>query len=226
MGYPVASCRGKQIARAVESGFVPTDIAGCVLWLRADGITGLSDGDAVTTWPDESGEGNDATQATTAKKPSYETGVLNGLPVVRFDGVDDLLQGSSDLTVRTIFAVVKSDDLAPEYDGLVTGQAGTDGDLGLLVTPSGYYTNSQSGAIWYVNGTQTSSVADWSEFHIAVVKWSGYDYTTSYQIGNDRGIGGRYLQGDVAEILIYDSVLSDGDREAVRDYLNDKYAIY
>src|SRR4051794_15003785 len=55
-----------------------------VCWFAADRITGLADAAAVATWPDASGNGNDATQATSAKRPVYKTGILNGLPVVRF----------------------------------------------------------------------------------------------------------------------------------------------
>jgi len=61
------------------------------VWLKADAITGLNDGDAVGTWSDQSGNGYDATQPTSAKRPIYKTGILNGKPVVRFDGVDDQL---------------------------------------------------------------------------------------------------------------------------------------
>jgi len=72
-------------------GFNPLSIAGCKLWLRADTITGLNDGQALTTWLDESGLGNNATQATAANKPLYKTNIQNGRPVVRFDGVNDFL---------------------------------------------------------------------------------------------------------------------------------------
>jgi hypothetical protein len=46
-------------------------------------FTGLSDGTTVTTWTDMSGLGNHATAAGTL---IYKTGVLNGQPVVRFNG--------------------------------------------------------------------------------------------------------------------------------------------
>ena len=46
------------------------------LWLDASNIngldnTGLSDGDAISTWMDLSGNGNNATQSDTAKQPSF-----------------------------------------------------------------------------------------------------------------------------------------------------------
>ena len=54
-------------------------------WYKADAITGLSDGDAVDSWVDSSGNGNTLTQSTSGAKPSYETNEVNSLPVVRFD---------------------------------------------------------------------------------------------------------------------------------------------
>lgn len=54
-------------------------------WLDAKAITGLSDGDAVATWTDKTGNGNSATQATAGYRPIYKTGIINGLPTVRFN---------------------------------------------------------------------------------------------------------------------------------------------
>ncbi len=66
----------------------PLDIAGCELWLDASQLA-LADDAAVTTWPDLSGNGYDATQATAENKPICKTAVLNGLRVVRFAGSPD-----------------------------------------------------------------------------------------------------------------------------------------
>jgi hypothetical protein len=69
----------------------PADVTGLRLWLKADAITGLSDGAAVGTWSDSSGLGNDATEGTGGFQPTYQTNEVNGLPCVRFDGTDDRL---------------------------------------------------------------------------------------------------------------------------------------
>jgi hypothetical protein len=74
---------------------VPSDLSGLRLWLKADALTGLADGDPVTTWTDSSGNAFNPAQATTAKKPLYKTSILNGLPIVRFDGIDDVLLNAS-----------------------------------------------------------------------------------------------------------------------------------
>lgn len=65
-----------------------------VLQLDARSITGLSDGDAVGSWPDDSADGNDASQSTVGRKPLYKTNIIGSNPVVRFQGGDDSLFGS------------------------------------------------------------------------------------------------------------------------------------
>lgn len=78
-------------SRRRVSLFTPTSVSGLKLWLEADRIVGLANADPVVTWADASGLGNDVTQATGSKQPTYRTNVLNGKPVVRFGGTDDLL---------------------------------------------------------------------------------------------------------------------------------------
>jgi hypothetical protein len=67
----------------------PTDVTGLRLWLKADAITGVSDGATLATWPDSSGNSNSAGMGTEGFKPTYQTNEVNGLPCVRFDGTDD-----------------------------------------------------------------------------------------------------------------------------------------
>lgn len=73
------------------------------LWLRADALTGLEDEDVVDTWPDSSGNGNDATQGTFVKMPLFHPGEA------AFDGIDDFLQTGSltagDLTLCVAFTL-------------------------------------------------------------------------------------------------------------------------
>ncbi len=58
------------------------------MWLDATALSGLSDGDPVATWPDKSGHGNNATQATPANRPSLETLSFNGRKSVYFDSAN------------------------------------------------------------------------------------------------------------------------------------------
>lgn len=65
--------------------WTPSDLTGLAGWYKADAITSLSDGDAVASWVDSSGNSNTLTQSTAGAQPSYETNELNSLPIVRFD---------------------------------------------------------------------------------------------------------------------------------------------
>src|SRR5690348_4328042 len=82
------------LSKRPSGTFSPTDISGLKLWVKADQIGGLSDGDPVSTWSDQSGVGNDMTSSG-SNRPTYKTGILNSFPIVRFDGSDDFLEKSS-----------------------------------------------------------------------------------------------------------------------------------
>ena len=49
--------------------------------------------------------------------------------------------------------------------------------------------------------------------------------TDGAKIGKKQTSNSEYFDGDIAEILVYDSALSDSDRALVRDYLDQKYAL-
>lgn len=111
----LAGTTGFSAQKALAQLAAPAAIGGLKLWLAAGGITGLADGATVATWPDRSGNGFNATQATEANKPLYKVNIINGRPVVRFDGTNDtmaLTGGALDIVRNvsgaTIFAVVKS----------------------------------------------------------------------------------------------------------------------
>lgn len=64
-----------------SGGSEPDEIPNLALWLAADSLT-LDPDAAVSTWPDLSGNGGDATQATSGKRPIYRES--QGFPTVEF----------------------------------------------------------------------------------------------------------------------------------------------
>lgn len=229
----------------------PTDIAGCELWLAADNIVGYVNGDPLSSWDDESGQGNDFVDPIVGLyPPTYQTNELNGLPVVRFDssGVGNSPQGlrgplffMTGKTAGEVFVVIKINNDPP----VSTARSG------LWAIGSGsttHYPYDADGVVYDSWGTSsrkttvnpTPSLA--SQFRIYNVSSASGDWTSRLdgsQIYNtatntvgwasDVGAtylgssGGASLDGDVAEIIIYDSVLSSGDRTDVESYLNTKY---
>lgn len=102
------------------------------LWLKADAITGLADGDPVATWPDSSGNGNHATQGTAGSRPLYKVNVVNGLPAVLFDGSDDYLATSTLLSALlasggagTVYAVVRPAAVGGHYSTIWADSGGS-----------------------------------------------------------------------------------------------------
>jgi hypothetical protein len=76
--------------------------AGLQLWLKADsGVTADETG-VVSDWADASGNGNNAVQFNTGSgyEPLLVNSPENGMPSVRFDGVDDYLQIPASLSLQ------------------------------------------------------------------------------------------------------------------------------
>jgi hypothetical protein len=65
----------------------------CLLYVQSDlGVT--LNGSTVSAWADQSGNGNNFSQGTASKQPTFTTNVLNGRPSVLFDGTDDDMTAS------------------------------------------------------------------------------------------------------------------------------------
>ncbi len=229
-----------------SASFSPLSISGLKLWLKADAITGLNDGDAVTTWPDLSGNGNDATQATAAKKPVYKVNIINGKPVVRFDGLDDFLAltwaGGDLAQPTTVFAVVKDSVPASTTSYRIFCDGG--GDSLKRQTLYSVYPTDQHFWGYYSGSVINSTTAVDTSAHIVGAIFSGassvlYLDGASISTGNPgtQASDGVHLgldqtgvaniwQGDLAEVIICDSALSAGNQALMNTYLNARFAIY
>ena len=95
-----------RVALSPESFFVPTDLPGCVLWLRSDmGISPL--GGPVSNWADQSGSGNNAAQSLSANQMTYvPEGGAGGLPYLSGTSSTFMTGGlASSFTLNTIACV-------------------------------------------------------------------------------------------------------------------------
>lgn len=90
----------------LDSGTGPSGgslVSGYEILVEADDVGGASNGSGVTTWPDQSANGYDFTEAT--NPPTYRSADADdGLPYVEFDGSNDLLQA-----IRTAGLVAQTD---------------------------------------------------------------------------------------------------------------------
>jgi len=94
---------------------------GLELYCDASLLSGLSDNSAVTSFTDQSGNGRHLTAASS--KPVYKTNIVNGKPVIRWDGTKNPLSNATSLVVRCGWIVAKFNGSSfASYMGLLTGQ--------------------------------------------------------------------------------------------------------
>ena len=236
--------KGKIQSCAAQANQLPKE-NGLVLWLDAGkGIISPVNGNPVSTWEDQSGNGNHAAQTTASFQPTYITNELNGYPVVRFTGGEKYLRHSPILTDSyTAFYVLK---LTESGENLVyyyhAGNVHA-GDLGFFAETK----NKEEG--WGSAGNvDTSVTVRTSEFYPTPLNWRIHThqpealYKDGVEViygreqdvyaGGLTDIGSRsdhatlFFVGDIAEILVYDRILTVHEREMVETYLNAKYDIY
>jgi hypothetical protein len=238
---------------AAGGSFDPLSITGCVLWLKADGdvyntgTTQATDGQDVATWVDASGSGNDAT-GYGAVKPKFETNELNGKPVVATNGSHAYLKGSISLTGTTLtaFIVTTTGSAGSSFTHLLDLANASGGQYASTDACSAFVTigaqtlstarnsnppfppHSVTDGVHFVGTTQYTGSNAEVRLNGGTAKTassSGSFAITQYSISADPS--GSSLGGpcEFAEILVYDSALGTTDREAVEDYLGDKYAI-
>ena len=211
-------------------------------WLKADEITGLSDGAAVTTWTDR-WSFNDAVQSVAAAKPTYQTNELNGKPVVRFDGTDDemyISNLSNDVAVRTIFVAfrflthVTGDTLIALHDSARVDLGSTNGVARYMTNEAGGATTIGSVGIASSNpgllGLRYNSASSLDIWRQAIVAPTNLDPNPGYASGGSTAIylGSRmgtsaWAHVEIAEVLVYDAALTDPEVTEIMDYLRSKW---
>ncbi|MCK4659135.1 MAG: hypothetical protein KAV82_06395, partial [Phycisphaerae bacterium] len=225
---------------------------GLVLWLSADAVSGVGEGQPVSIWSDQSESSLDVAQSTPSAQPVYTGNVLNGLPALRFDGNDSFTRGSvlgSALTgtdQATIFLVEKQDGSDPHNSTLGWG---TSTNRLLLHTTWEDRLHFQHGNA-NPGGNGSYSVpqpAGWDDAFHVVEFFRNATLAEILVDGNLLGAGtitdtpeineqhplyigtdffGNTFTGDICEILIYNRALSGLDRLKVSNYLNYKYGIF
>lgn len=220
------------------------------LWQDSGRTTpAASDTDPVGAWDDKSGNGYHVIQATAGSRPTLQTGELNSKSVIRFDGTDDSLRNAAftDFGDKfTAFAVVShaSAGSADDTQGVFEAHSGTsDSGFALIHGTNGsvWRARDASGSAISVLGSQLRD----STWHIHTGDCTGnllrywldtaFVGSTVYTPPNPNTLTtldvGRFLTanwfmwGDIAELIIFDKLLIDRDREIVEDYLKSKWSL-
>lgn len=232
--------------------------AGLVVWLDAGAGVTVDENGAVSAWNDQSGNGNNATQATAARQPLLAANQLNGNSVIRFDGVNDILQivapsSMVGLEFFTMYVVGRYNSTAGDQVMFAGTNANTYSsgnqyfwfssmsatneislNLGLSDNPPAHNgptnTNySTYGLEFAWAGLGVPNTTTWVDDDVAI---TGSNYSTLTIAENGRldigaliHAGTQYYAGnvDIAEIRIYNTALTEAERNLVQAELDAKY---
>lgn len=225
---------------------------GLQLWLKADSITGIAEGGGVATWTDSSGNGRNVGQTTSSKQPLFSSSRLGSSLI--FDGTNDEMQvlhspffNSEEFTIFTVSKSSKASGTQPIVSSVESGKgyalsknmttkegvalwrdAGGDDSITSATDP---INNTDAHILTYtMDDTTGSADADTATLFVngkqEVQQTSGVGYIPNLSAALKVGVlASDFFQGEIAEILIYNSVLSDENREQVEGYLSFKYGI-
>ena len=231
-----------------------------VLWLSADsavysdaGVTRAANSNNVAQWNDRSGNAKNASHATAGERPNYQTGVLNGLPVIRFSASNGDRLLSTNVTsgnVASVFAVASWASLPSPNPGIVHAAPGgsafsgttTDKVIGLWVSSTG------GNMVWgrgvQSNNTQRdipqntsttvntfysfANIYDGSNItqYVNNTQAGSVSYNGTLKSWSDFGIGRQATEswnGDIAEIIAYNQSVNSAQRIIINNYLAAKY---
>lgn len=231
------------------AAFSPSDLAGLGVWLRSDlglfqestfATAVTTDTNPVGGWQDQSGNARHVLQATAGQRPTWKTNIINGLPVVRFDGVDDYLAGMSYAlgSAATLFLVASKTAGTQDYLLSGTGSGSSSAIVSGYATVAYEWFN-QVGAStdrYTFAGTssglnilairQTNGVSLTGYFNSATTVFSVVPVAS---LGNFNRLGtstgANYAGADVAELIVYGRSLSDANLGSVMTYLKNRYAL-
>ncbi|MEL6558025.1 MAG: Calx-beta domain-containing protein [Bacteroidota bacterium] len=218
-----------------------------VLWLKADGINTLNNGDPVIIWPDASGYNRNATDGSVpaASRPTYITNVINSKPIVRFDGLDDYLDDIYTYDARTVIIVYFFPDIAGQNNedlGQLWGSYADEIHVAIDSRAARSYGYSFDGAggngyegRFGLNGDGYSAFfgngddnANPDQFEIVAVEFDGTRTLNRQLLGSlepNFDISEQNYEGDIAEIIAFDRVLNNAEKISIENYLSSKYSI-
>lgn len=211
----------------VDAAIDPTNFSGLVRWYKADTFSlgdGTAIGDVSNPWVDQSASAVDLGQSNSLFRPLFKTNQFNTQPGILFDGINDKLTMASALAlasgIGTIIIVYKH---TATNDGCLLGHS----TLNRQVRSGRSGTNNIS----RYDGTFDSFSSTFSSAQTAVRAGCWKGGTTSGQFFENktaRGVWssgsvptpldwvgdtsyGQPFSGSIAEIIIYNTTLSDAD---------------
>jgi gliding motility-associated-like protein len=216
------------------------------IWLRADhdvlnnSDTPASNGQSVKTWMDQSGKDNHIAQVVAGNQPSYITSALNGYPVIQYDGTNDFMTTElGNLSAPVTILTVDRFDASKESYILTLGDLNTTNtasvsretdDRYFCFTGTKRYGPALNNNQVYILHASHRISSPYHNLYLNETAATVSDYGSSLitdgslLLGTSQTIG-SFLDGDIAEVIIYNKILNQAQKIIVENYLAAKYGI-
>ena len=222
----------------------PLTVSGLQIWLDASDASTITTATGVSQWRDKSGNGNHASQSTGSAQPTVQTAAQNGLNTIRFTAAS-----SQKFTLASLINLS-----ATGYTFLGVLRRGGPTGLGMLPVFTNSSNSSIYAPEWYVDGSvYTTGTALQINVAAPGLAGGAYNQISTSMVlagtsgsiyfnGSSQSVllsnnasaimqfnqigqsSDGYANGEIAEIMLYNSVLSTNDRQKVEAYLKAKWA--
>ncbi len=240
----------------VTQSFLPSMLPNLQVWLDASDQASLftdptctaqvtGSGDTIGCWKDKSANNYRMVQNTAGERPTYTASAVNGNPILAFGGTQYMFSSVNIImnqpnTTFVVFSNQNWGNHRPIVGNTALSncisQQGTANQIKMGAS-GGSGSNFES---YQLMPTQTTigqynlaeAIFNTPNFTFMV---NGVSQTTSSNYNAVNGSGAFFIaydfyyghaQVNVAEVVVYNSVLSVNERQQVEDYLNNKYSIY
>jgi len=223
------------------------------IWSDTGGTSHPGDGGAVARWDDKSGLGFNVTQSNSGNQPTYQSAALNGQSTLYFDNdnlgrANDIgITGNADRTVITVWTGATNNGMNYQHS-FHMGNSATDEAYGHSVYRG---SNGLIGNHYWSSGFDTTAAGS-SAPTMAVSMWDGdggsgangldswwvggsdvgtYERAALSTASNSLLIGSRLapqtegIRGSVAEVIVYDRLLTPTEHNEIGWYLSQKWGL-
>ena len=253
--YDMDERSGNRVDRIGSNNLTPAGSAAASIGYAAGVASGLVqyNGDPVKQWSDKSGNARHVTAASDAGRPTYTTAGQNGLSVLTYDGLNDILTNTDAASLltgsnRSLTAFVVVRDNASSSVAFGFGRStvsavpfyavypySTTKGRAVYRTDSNIETNllssaTSSGVTYLLTAKIDANVSylsvDGGAFASSAINSSGATLDT-FAVGalNRFGGAGNFLSGYICELLLYGSGLASGPVTLINRYLGNKWGI-
>lgn len=198
----------------------------------------------VSSWTDSSGKGNHATQATIGNQPRYKPAGINSLPTLKFDSTN---QTWFDLS-SSFYNKILDTNVGRQHAVFTVAKQVTQDSTGIIIRTDALffgYSTALTGTIAY-GSTTTVSPGNITTTNFNIFRGIRNNGNININVNRDSANGtatgatanaqtfgyiGRtgsastHLNGEIAEIQVYNGLLSDYDIATIENTLSTKYNI-